>query len=119
MSHLGLHKTPDDDNFTRTLGRSVDLANLATILFIILRPDEAAELARNDENAQDGDFDPEPRTRRSMAVDRLDFMMAVRRRNAALLKAWKAFWLVLVSADKRSNEDAISLWLELSTQVSH
>ena len=100
------------------LERAIRLSNLATFSYIIICPDEAESLLWAYENdPTDSDFPPR-RSHRGMSTNTIELASNVARRNAALMKAWKAFWSVLITPEKRMSQEALELWLEFSTQVS-
>jgi hypothetical protein len=109
------------------LERAMALSNLATFVWVILRPDECWSLI--DEVAEEVDERPSKRSSRATAkgkeramADQLDaeqeqLRARVRRRNEILRKAWKNWWMVVVPREKRSQVMARLMWLEMLTQV--
>nr|XP_031858466.1 uncharacterized protein CI109_006111 [Kwoniella shandongensis]KAA5525538.1 hypothetical protein CI109_006111 [Kwoniella shandongensis] len=103
-----------------TLTRAVQLSNLATFIWSILRPDEAGSmLAALDMDDEDNKAGRVTRAKGKAKATDVDFelLKKVRRRNAILLSAWKRFWLIVVPRDKRTSESALRIWLDFATQI--
>ncbi|KAL1411821.1 hypothetical protein Q8F55_002788 [Vanrija albida] len=105
------------DPFTRTtvargdMDRAIFLANLATFVWTISVPDFAASLA-DDDKAQNAKGKS-----KSKAASLASAQDVVRRRNAVLVKAWTKFWSALGRQEAGVDDSALSLWLDLATQV--
>jgi hypothetical protein len=89
------------------LNRTMEVCNLVTLAFVILRPDDAEKLL------------PAPKVSRKGKERARDTATAgkVERRNQVLLDAWEKFWLIIPD-DQKDKEVPLRLWLDFVTQVS-
>ncbi|KAK8861651.1 hypothetical protein IAR55_002474 [Kwoniella newhampshirensis] len=104
------------------LVRAVQLSNLATFIWTILRPDEAGSIMSAldiDDGEDESVAERLTRSKGKWKAKEVDdeLVRKVRRRNLILLSAWKKFWLVVVPRNKRTSESALRIWLDLATQV--
>nr|ODN89251.1 hypothetical protein L204_06188 [Cryptococcus depauperatus CBS 7855] len=97
------------------LARTIQISNLTTFVWSILRPDEASNIMA----PLDVDDDDNFRSLRSgtRGAEEKEIRTKVRRRNSLLLATWKKFWIVAVPKEQRGNEAALRLWLEFATQI--
>jgi hypothetical protein len=106
------------------LARALDISNLASFLYTILQPDEAARsLGASLLDLEDDEEVEVTRTEKGkMKMDDGDRLSEVKRnvraRNRLLNLAWKRFWLIVVGRERRESEEALNLWLDFATQVS-
>jgi hypothetical protein len=87
------------------LTKAIEMCNLATLAFATLRPDDCWSLAPTYKPSRKG------KERAS------EMSMRVAQRNEVLLELWENFWMIL-SDDVKGKEDALSLWVDMATQVS-
>ena len=117
LSHLSQALHPDvlSSINSEQLATALSLSNLATFVWVISHPDESGELLQ----ALDVPETPQAKGK-GRARDEVDVevLSGVRRRNDMLVRAWKRFWDVVMPREKRSNESALKLWLDLATRVS-
>lgn len=98
------------------LDQVVTRCNLATFVYTIMRPDEAGDLVRPD----DEDIIPSKASKKGKerAHDRsINDLQDIDKRNAMLRKAWKRFWLVAKPPTELVNATYIELWLNFASQV--
>lgn len=98
------------------LDQVVTRCNLATFVYTIMRPDEAGDLVRPD----DEDIIPLKASKKGKerAHDRsFNDLQDIDKRNAMLRKAWKRFWLVAKPPTEPVNATYIELWLNFASQV--
>jgi len=90
------------------LNRTMEMCNLVTLAYVILRPDDAETML------------PQPRSSRKGKEKARDSAIAgkVDRRNQVLLDAWEKFWLI-IPEDQKDKEMPLRLWLDFVTQVSN
>ena len=86
------------------LSKAIERCNLATLAFIILRPDTCWTLADTYKPSRKG---KEKETSESIRVAQ---------RNDVLFDAWESFWTIM-PAKVKASEEALGLWLDFATQV--
>lgn len=113
------HATVRANINTASLERAIHLSNLATFIWVLLRPDEAHLLL-----PEEGDgFRRGALRGASMGAsgsgvqDPHDVVKMVAKRNRVLRMAWKRFWKDVIPRNMRSNKSAIERWATFSTQV--
>ena len=89
-----------------TLNRTMEVCNLVTLAYVVLRPDDALSIVsaaitsrKGKEKAKDSNI-----TRKAEM------------RNRIMLDAWEKFWLI-IPEDQKDKETPLRLWLEFVTQV--
>jgi hypothetical protein len=90
------------------LERALRLLNLSTLVWAIIRPDDAAAFLSGLGSDEESD-DPGSQTSIQKA--------SVRKRNALLFMAWKKFWLIVAPREMLIEESTMELWLEFGTQI--
>lgn len=115
-----LHKDVRGRIDTVPLERANHLCNLAAYIRIIVDPDHATDIIDPKSPvaalAAQSRLSPS-RKGKQKAISAEALQTHVKNRNRLLMMAWKHFWTVATPADMRSNERAINVWLEFSTQV--
>lgn len=86
------------------LSDAIDRCNLATLAYVILRPDECWTMAARQAQSRKG--------KERAPTEAIQ----VAQRNEVLILAWESFWTISPE-EVKAKEEALRLWLDFATQV--